>query len=98
MLFAIDGYECTITIEKTATGFDSGEFEYILYICPEASWVQLTTGTIAYSGGTKIWVIGTSLDPINLRVVESGTNGATGVDFDTSFAPTAINGLIYDPQ
>ena len=96
-MLSADPFEGTITIEKSATGFNSGEFEFTLYIRPGLNWVQLgIPRTIDYNGGTDSWVIGTALDPLQLRVVESGINGATGVMWNLCFPPTAINGVVDD--
>ena len=100
-LFA-DTYDFSVTVEKQATGFDSGVFEFEMYFIifdpPDYSgWIGGSIGTIGHTGG--------SIPDINLGempddwgvfmvITESGTNGATGVEVSLDSFPTATDGFI----
>jgi len=96
-LFAPNGYHYTITITKTASGFDSGDFSFDIWIYNpllQDPWKLASTKTIGNSGGSVSSVFGSSYPSFQFRIVESGTNGATGVTWSFDPNPNAQNGVI----
>jgi hypothetical protein len=87
-------YEYTVTVEKTAVGFDSGEFTFWLFIFING-FFPIGSGIIGYEGGSvQINYVGLDLSIYSVFVIESGTNGATGVEVSLDSPPTAIDGII----
>jgi hypothetical protein len=99
LLFASNGvYTYDVTVSKTASGFDSGEFTFDLYVYNDhpstLEWELRDTETISYVGGSVTFNMASSSSSLDIRVVESGTNGATGVANNICSPPTAIDGDI----
>src|SRR4030042_4405910 len=88
-----------ITVVKTATGFDSGDFTFTLYRNgPSGNWINSDSDIIGYGGGSVTLSYTDTLDLSSrtFYVVESGTNGATGVTWSFSAGPSATDGVISD--
>ncbi len=91
--------EYYITVTKTSTGFDSGDFTFDLWVWDlvDEEYELLSSKTIGYGGDSIIFNFGsTDPQPKLVYIVESGTNGATGVQYDVNSPPTATDGIIND--
>jgi len=78
----------SITIHKTADGFHSGDFVFEIFRA-QSGWTSKGTVTIPHDGG-QITLENLKLD--GWKIKEVGTNGADGVEFSLSSAPTATPG------
>jgi len=97
-LFA-NGENYAVTVIKTSTGFDSGDFTFDLWVYNpfETEYEKLSSDTIGHGGGSTTFNFASgNTPPVLVKIVESGTNGATGVEWNLCVPATATDGIVSD--
>ncbi len=86
-----DIYEYTVTVEKTSTGFDSGKFTFLVFA---GLFFPLASGSTIGYGDESVQINFSfyDLSGIDVGVLETDSNGATGVKASLNPSPKAIDG------